>query len=372
MNLSRYTPIYVRGSGDDNTADGTLSLPFLTAQAAFNYALGLGSSGNYVLDFGSGNYGGVSVQNVEGGWPQRIAVRGEGPAESFLGDVYASSSTCSWNDPEYQVFTIGDNGKNVHITSDGSINLGDVSSNGSSSCNLPGPLVEGGNGGQIRLKDAVCGLVSANGGSVGDSAGDGGTVILENVSCGNITAKAPVDTYVAGTGGNVSLTDSQAGNIDASSEQTSASDVRGPGGNITLNASTALILNVIGSNGNNGLVTVLGGSTYSSILCNDPTCLAYFSLYYTNESDDEKWQTLSNWNSSPDGSGETPEEIPWTSAATNTFNLFLGDGITSAPELNGLLLGGNSANSAISAQCDRIIALEILNNGLNVINSIPN
>jgi hypothetical protein len=48
-------------------------------------------------------------------------------------------------------------------------------------------------------------------------------------------------------------------------------------------------------------------------------------LYYTNASEDGLWETLTNWNTAQDGSGDTPTEIPWT----NT------DGSTSASDLYG-------------------------------------
>jgi hypothetical protein len=95
-------------------------------------------------------------------------------------------------------------------------------------------------------------------------------------------------------------------------------------------------------------------------------------LYYTNSSGDGKWRTLSNWNTASDDSGENPTEIPWTTFASSKFNLYLGDGVTSAPALNRLMLGGNSADWIITGKCDYIIALEILNNGFNIIKSIPN
>jgi len=36
------------------------------------------------------------------------------------------------------------------------------------------------------------------------------------------------------------------------------------------------------------------------------------TLYYTNAYGDSNWETLSNWNTAPDGSGLTPPAIPWT------------------------------------------------------------
>jgi hypothetical protein len=47
-------------------------------------------------------------------------------------------------------------------------------------------------------------------------------------------------------------------------------------------------------------------------------------LYYTNASEDGTWETLTNWNTSSDGSGLTPTEVPWTGAdgTTNTSNLY--------------------------------------------------
>lgn len=45
------------------------------------------------------------------------------------------------------------------------------------------------------------------------------------------------------------------------------------------------------------------------------------NLYYTNSSGNYSWETLSNWNTAPDGSGSTPTEIPWTGNATKGYDL---------------------------------------------------
>jgi hypothetical protein len=36
------------------------------------------------------------------------------------------------------------------------------------------------------------------------------------------------------------------------------------------------------------------------------------NLYYTNASGDSTWETLTNWNTAEDGSGDNPTNIPWT------------------------------------------------------------
>ena len=55
------TILYVRTTGNDNNS-GTIGSPFRTAQKAFETAYF--SAGDYILDFGSGSFGGVNLQSI--------------------------------------------------------------------------------------------------------------------------------------------------------------------------------------------------------------------------------------------------------------------------------------------------------------------
>jgi hypothetical protein len=87
-NLEKYTPIYVRTTGNDSTGDGSSGNPYLTAQKAFEVAYA--GTGLKVLDFGAGDFLGVDIASVgQDGydWPSRIAVRGVDSQSSILGGI---------------------------------------------------------------------------------------------------------------------------------------------------------------------------------------------------------------------------------------------------------------------------------------------
>lgn len=74
--------------------------------------------------------------------------------------------------------------------------------------------------------------------------------------------------------------------------------------------------------------------------------------YFTNAGDGSfVWDSsLSNWNSSPDGTGETPSEIPWSSDATRGDNLDYATGVSGAIDFggNGSIGGSGTCNLALS------------------------
>ena len=73
------------------------------------------------------------------------------------------------------------------------------------------------------------------------------------------------------------------------------------------------------------------------------------TLYYTNAGGDSNWETLTNWNTAADGSGDNPTNIPWTDdgnggawyADTDLVDATSGAGITinSVIDPNGVVTG---------------------------------
>jgi hypothetical protein len=53
-------------------------------------------------------------------------------------------------------------------------------------------------------------------------------------------------------------------------------------------------------------------------------------LYYTNQSGDNAWENLTNWNTASDNTGDTPTEIPWTCADNSTSGYDLVDATNGA------------------------------------------
>lgn len=208
--LSSYTAVFVRQAGNDATADGSIGLPYATAQAAFaaTYAL-LDGATNYVLDFDSGSFGGVNLTAASAAeWPQAIAVRGVSSAASLLEGISAAGTVSSG---------VPTAGKPVTVVSNQTINLGAINSSGGNA----DAGVDGGNGGNVILTDCICDAIASNGGAGGQdystvgNGGDGGLIMLTNTRSGAISAKGGVSAATGGNGGDVFLTDSVAdGTID--------------------------------------------------------------------------------------------------------------------------------------------------------------
>lgn len=267
--LSGYTPIYIRTTGDDATGDGSSGSPYATAQKGFDIAVAT-PSGNYVLDFGVGNFGGVTItQN----WPARIAVRGAGAAQSFLGGIYANGvdGVIDWETSQPLAYpTSAFSGT---ILSNKSIHLGDITSSGGSATEYQwgnmDPMVIAGNGGAWDLSGCVWNNLGSTGGSGLGSfityewgGGVSGAITLDDCACGSIQAfsgststgysspaPGPVtltDTVVSGgvtmnlsqqasTASSITLLRSVAG-------QVSGDGVEGPPSNVTLTDSQVQFL----------------------------------------------------------------------------------------------------------------------------------
>lgn len=278
--LSSYTPIYIRADGDDTTGDGSAGAPYATAQKGFDVAIAT-ASGNYVLDFGAGSFGGVVLSQD---WPSRIAVRGVGADQSFLGGVYANGV-----DANIDLAVTASDAHNISIVGNGQINIGNVEAVGGGSNYSYGTIqgagfpIQGrtGNGGAVTLQDvkaghiysmsglqyfdyydyvALGGVVTLSGVIAGDidassrsytfapSPANGGNVTITNSSVGNITSNGAYDGLLSGSGGAISVISSTCGVITANGG--TGEQVTGGGGNVFLSGSTSG--NII-ANGGNGV-----------------------------------------------------------------------------------------------------------------------
>jgi collagen type III alpha len=250
--LSGYTPIYVRTTGNDSTGDGSSGSPYLTAQKAFEVAWDAGS-GNYVIDLGVGSFGGVNLDTAGAtSWPARIAVRGVSPSQSNLGGIVASGADEFYDDDEeVQAYVDATEGKAVTVVGDSTANLGDVSTAGGNP-DSGSAFQIGKNGANISLTDITAGNLNSSGGgdaSFGQAAGNPGTITLSNVVAGDLSAN----------GASVSFDYSENGPTG--------------GAAISLTASTVLNISTVGGEGTNGgagggAVTLASGSAASSIAAN--------------------------------------------------------------------------------------------------------
>ena len=243
------TILYVRSTGSDSNS-GISTAPLLTAQHAFYVANG--GTGDFILDFGSGNFGGVnlsgnqapfSLPGPQTDWPSRISVRGTGKTTSFLGGIYGSGNAAGdWFNPNWTYYNEdgsvdyshsgetenydATNGSNVTIVSDNSINLGDITVDGGGADNAGGDVtltncVAGdistinGGGGLITLVNCTVGTISTgrtcldpdacgsdyNGGCLYDYYGNGcGVVCTDPTACGSNPASGYICAYDIGYG----------------------------------------------------------------------------------------------------------------------------------------------------------------------------
>lgn len=280
--LSSHSPIYVRSNGSDSTGDGSSGSPYLTAQKAFEIAYT--GTGNKVLDFGSGDFGGVNLTTANASnWPSRIAVRGTGATQSFVGGVVGNGVDAVFDFDNGQLISAATNGKNITIIGNNTINIGNVISNGGNGVGYYGSEGVGGIGGTITLTDVVVNNIQSNGG-FGTNGSPGGLVNLTNSVAANIDANGGnTNEGSAGGGGTVNLTQSSAANISVSASgiyaffaagnvnliNSSCVDIYasssgmisiGAGGNVTLSNSVVRDINVSGASGYGGDVGGAAGS----------------------------------------------------------------------------------------------------------------
>jgi hypothetical protein len=205
VDLSSYTPIYVRTTGNDSTADGSLALPFRTIDAAYAYAYStVNNLSNTVFDLGAGSFGGLTPASTLGSYGNyTLIVRGDGAQVSFLGgiDYYNNNSSANTT---------------IYVISNNSVNIGDVLLNTANS--------SGNNPYYFNATDAVLGNINTSAGDGGIDGGNvynGGNVYLTGcytqdiISNGENSGSDPSGggVYNGGSGGNVYLTNSNVWNI---------------------------------------------------------------------------------------------------------------------------------------------------------------
>jgi hypothetical protein len=267
-NLSSHTAIYVRTTGNDTTGNGSSGSPYATAQKAFDIAVAT-PSGDYVLDFGAGSFGGVTLTQD---WPLRIAVRGVGPTQSFMGGITGSGENIVYDYENYVTLAPPTNGRNVSLASDLSINVGNISVAGGN--NDVDGLEPAGNGGLVTITECVGLLVNSSSGTGGGATGNqginmlAGDVTLAGSNFGDITATGGNGSdYMSGSGGDVETTNSTTGNINCSGGDASYSQGSGgDAGEVTVSNSTTGNITCSGGYGSS-----VGGDAGEVVITNS-TC----------------------------------------------------------------------------------------------------
>ena len=250
MDLNGYTPIFVRADGNDANDGLTAETAKATVQAAFDYAI---TQMNMVLDVGEGTFAGIVVAAEVYYWP---AFRGAGSSSSHLGGINGSGAS-------------GYPGIDISVISDGTINLGMISSSGGDDYYTPRSA------GSVSLTDCVAESITANGGSASGSGsgGNGGSVTLSNSTAWDITAQAGASYGGSpANSGAIMLTDSTAANLSVAGVANNGY-AGTPGGSVTLTRSAAATISAIGggggysgSGGDGGTVTLLDASTAGGIV----------------------------------------------------------------------------------------------------------
>jgi hypothetical protein len=281
--LSSYTPIYIRANGNDSTGDGSINAPFLTAQIAFEIAYDMSqyAGGNelLVLDFGIGNFGGVNLVTANASeWPNNIAVRGISSEQSFLGGVNGNGIDGIYNYETFTFIVVPTPGSHISITSNRTINLGNITANGG---NSDGGFIEGLNGGNIELIDIVVNNINSNGGdTVGSgNSGAGGTILLvRSIIEGEIISNGG-SANGAQQGGSITIIDSTTRTISANGGN---GDYGGNGGSIIItNSRSGNITASAGyggyGNGSNGSIIINNGAT-GNIIAGTVTFIGYVPI----------------------------------------------------------------------------------------------
>jgi len=275
--LSGYSPIYVRSTGNDSTGDGSSGFPYLTAQKAFEVAWDAGS-GNYVIDLGVGDFGGVNLDTAGAtSWPSRVAVRGVSTSQSNLGGIAANGANEYYDDDEeVMAWVDATAGKAVTVVGNSTANLGNVNTNGGNP-DSGSATQQGKDGANISLTDITAGDLNSSGGgneSFGQAAGNPGTITLSNVVAGTLSANGASVSFSYSENGPsggaaISVTSSTVGAIST----TGGGGTNGGagGGAVTLaSSSTAASVNTTGGygtygGGGGGAVTVTASTVTGNI-----------------------------------------------------------------------------------------------------------
>lgn len=266
--LTGYTPIYIRTTGNDTTGNGSLASPYATAQKAFDTAI-VTASGDYVLDFGAGNFGNISVSQD---WPNRITITGLGPSVSNIGNIYSYGANEILDWETFNIISEATSGNNINISSlNNSISINNIISSGGSS-----ERSNAGNAGYINIYNITANDIISAGGFMSDngfpqySNGLSNTIYCSGCLIRDIISN-PNNSYTAaanGVGGTlISVVDSSVRNIYSNGGD--GGEQPGDGGNINLNK---VGFNNIYNNGgsgpygsSNGGNTILINSTGNNI-----------------------------------------------------------------------------------------------------------
>jgi hypothetical protein len=194
------TTLYITTLGSDEN-DGSIGSPFQTAQKAFDVAYD--GTGDFILDFGAGEFGGISISPeyyiTHRNWPSRISVRGQGSGSSSIGGILNQA---------YDYNAVG----SITITSDKSVNLGDVNGRATFCVSVTPANISLTNcvAGNIytNFTESNCGGDALNGGNVTLVGGTYGTINTsgQNASCNYfgyslLGGSAGTVTLLAGIGG---------------------------------------------------------------------------------------------------------------------------------------------------------------------------
>lgn len=252
--------VYVRTDGSDSTGNGTASSPLATAQFAFDFAVAY--TGNKILDFGVGSFGGVVLTQD---WPERISVRGAGATQSFLGGITGNGADAVWDWDNNTLLSYAGSGFNATIVSDKTINLGNLSSSGGN--NILTDDTSGstaGNGGSFVLTDCICGNITSTGGNGWHYGGTSGGISVTGCEVGDIAGYAGYTAWNYGPRPSpITLTDSTAGLVRSRTEERQNDPNSNTGGSITLIRSEATAIN------GNGIDSSYWGGAAASVYLTD-------------------------------------------------------------------------------------------------------
>jgi hypothetical protein len=269
--LSGYTAVYIRTTGNDTTGDGSSGTPYATAQKGFDIAVAT-ASGNYVLDFGVGSFGGVTLTQD---WPVRIAVRGVGATQSFLGGITSLGVDSVYDYDNNADVSQATAGSSIAIVSDQSIDIGGISSVGGAYTGNGNSVQSGGSGGAITLTDCVVSsLASVGGSAVGyyTIAGGGGAITVTGCTTGSVSTgggEATDSVGQGGGGGAITVTGCTTGSV--SSNGANGSTYGGGGGAISITLSTVGAISSSGGSYTNTTWGAWGGSG-GNVVVTDSNC----------------------------------------------------------------------------------------------------
>lgn len=257
--------IYYSGSLINGNIVGSISSSSNTAGA--DPVLASPGSGNYVVDVGSGNFDGFSLNGNfnSPSWPSRIAIRGAGASFTVVGSISGDAINHTYDPNDISSCTViyGTEACSLEINSNKTITLGNLSSNGMGStennnCTTPGSSPDTGNGGSISLSGIICGNITSNGGILAASSngdyrpqGNGGTITLIDVSCSGVNSNGSNGGYISLTDCAVSSTISASGLLSydtvAQSSNTFPAISGGLNGDIVFAGSTNIPNTIIGN-----------------------------------------------------------------------------------------------------------------------------